>query len=656
MKIAQRDYLLYLNDIARDAAKERVKILENEHKVKTSADDEEKYYRAYLQKLRKLYPYSENDEFFNRFTTLKNTASSNIARWLMGGGSGSNNEEFNPDNIAKKAELEKFLPLLAGIAEPGKDWLSVGGEALLNKAASSDYNYPREEFPAFLEKLRQYQTDYDRAKLWEEYKKKSGDVNYTIDKLLYPSAMQELENSVLTGQGDEETVNQLANMDKRMNMATVVAPSLVGAGKYVPGVARVVANPYGNAAAGTLLQMAMEAERQSEKENLSQTGQEFDVAPVIGTGVASATVPTGATMLAQTMGKVPVAGARKFARGIQKGVRLGDPLVDEEVAISPTVELFNKLYKDPKFANLNDEVELYRIANKALANSNLKVTPGDHGVIQDNLWASINKPGDLGLTASEFNKLAEDQARAYDIIGNVVQGQKYPIVGAKMGSNNNAFATLLKGDKYKRLYPDIKNADGTIDAKKLMEHYNSPIHANYEYYTGGNPEPITDIPFRYGVKEMPRNISWLDKAKAGVAERIANKLPDNSKYKDKLLEYAVDMLEPTDTGRAYARNQLYMGPSEQLFKDVFPEKYADIMGSNATLRAGETLGNIANIAGGRIEPTVKVDPRDLINGREVREPDYKEQKWYKDLVKKNPDAKKILDAAFKKKQEDDEEE
>ena len=200
-----------------------------------------------------------------------------------------------------------------------------------NMNLAAEFGYSREEFPEFLEKIRKYQTDYDRAKLWEEYKKKSGDFNYTLDNLLYPSAMQELQNAVLTGEGSEDTVDKLAKMDKAANLATAAMPSV-----------RFVKSPLTNGFLQALSQGLAEAGRQGLKTGLSTTGQEFNMGPVVGGTVAGSTAPgmigSARQILSQFQGK----GARDFSRGLQKVTRYGDPVNLERLNLEDLLNRYNK--------------------------------------------------------------------------------------------------------------------------------------------------------------------------------------------------------------------------------------------------------------------------------------------------------------------------
>ncbi len=584
MKFRENDYYQYINDIARDAAKERVKFMINDLKVNPADDDEDKIYRAYVKSLIKKYPYQDSDEFFNSFNTLKNTPSSTIASWLMGGN--GYNDAYDPKKVKEKADLEKFLPLIAGIAEPKNDWLSTNGEALRDEAAK--FGYSREEFPEFLEKLRKYQTDYDRAKLWEEYKKESGDFNYTLNNLLYPSAMQELQNAVLTGEGSEDTVEKLAYMDKAANLATAAMPSV-----------RFVKSPLTNGFLQALSQGAAEAGRQGLKTGLSTTGQEFDMGPVVGGTVAGSTAPgmigSARQILSQFQGK----GARDFSRGLQKVTRYGDPVNLERLNLEDLLKRYNNFY-----------VEQNQVLGE-LDNIYKKISP-----LIDQLLEKNPK-----LTAREITELVGPvNGIPKDKINDIVQ------------------LAMMQKDNFKILsaYPLDEVTDLGV---------NSKVEQILDYLGDG----YTDTSRRVNIDKI---LGAYDKPRAALLMRENGRLtpaPTSviNNNREIAKRYGID-LPAYKRGTVDPNSQFMSKESMDLFQQLFPAKAAEAFSKKTrAYTAGEVLGNILQNAGGRVEPTIKVNP---FGSQKFPETDYKEQSWYKKLKEKNPDAAKILEEALKNKQ------
>jgi hypothetical protein len=86
-----------------------------------------------------------------------------------------------------------------------------------------------------------------------------------------------------------------------------------------------------------------------------------------------------------------------------------------------------------------------------------------------------------------------------------------------------------------------------------------------------------------------------------------------------------------------------------LYKSYFPQKYADEAGASRARSAGLVIGNLLGDFGGRFEPTFKLNPLNI--GPQTTKK-YNEQDWYTRL---GPKARAIIDEAFKKKLEEEEE-
>ncbi len=92
------------------------------------------------------------------------------------------------------------------------------------------------------------------------------------------------------------------------------------------------------------------------------------------------------------------------------------------------------------------------------------------------------------------------------------------------------------------------------------------------------------------------------------------------------------------------------------YRSLFPDKAADVDANKVAFNTGEVLGQFATELGGRVEPVAKTNPVKVYNNTAVAKQyaeSYKRQPWYQDLVKKNPEAAKIIEEAFKKKDEEE---
>lgn len=84
------------------------------------------------------------------------------------------------------------------------------------------------------------------------------------------------------------------------------------------------------------------------------------------------------------------------------------------------------------------------------------------------------------------------------------------------------------------------------------------------------------------------------------------------------------------------------------FRRLFPAKYTDEASETGASKAGRLAGELLAGLGSRVEPTFKTA------GTKVGLPEktYKDEQWYKNL---SSTSKKIIDAAFKKKEQEEEE-
>lgn len=86
-----------------------------------------------------------------------------------------------------------------------------------------------------------------------------------------------------------------------------------------------------------------------------------------------------------------------------------------------------------------------------------------------------------------------------------------------------------------------------------------------------------------------------------------------------------------------------------LYRTYFPQKYADEAGASRARSAGLVIGNLLGDFGGRFEPTFKLNPLNI--GPQTTK-NYNDQDWYTRL---GPKARAIIDEAFKRKLEEEEE-
>lgn len=110
------------------------------------------------------------------------------------------------------------------------------------------------------------------------------------------------------------------------------------------------------------------------------------------------------------------------------------------------------------------------------------------------------------------------------------------------------------------------------------------------------------------------------------------------------------MLTEPEKGWQSSEKLFHLTPDNAAqYKSLFPAKYADEAQASKARTAGLIIGKALGDFGGRFEPTFKLNP---LNVGPQNFPEYRKQDWYTRL---GPKSRAIIDEAFKKKMEEDEE-
>lgn len=513
------------------------KILGKEQDTK----DADKYFDEYLRRLRNAYPFDSIKE--TDLASIDQYSGDSTRKWLD-----KVRGVPSPTDYTVQAEAAKILPLLNGVAENGADWYSMGSDALKEAGADMGYNVrSKEGFKAFLDKLSEMQQMHDRAQLLKEYQSQGAD--YWLPKLFYPSATQEIENAIATGQGlDAAAASNSALSDPTLRKLMAVDAGANTAIALAPGFSIGKINPVLMGAIDAGIQGGLEAGRQGAKAGISETGQEFDTSAPIVAFSTGATRPGMTLMGAGAANQIPGEGARSFARGFTRAARTGNPFAAEEQEVRNAVNAWNRLQGDIRLA----------------------VNPRQKTLFDD-MPAVV---------------LGEDEARA-------ALASRVPDY-MKLFTDSNG-KSLVKMDP-----------DGIVSAKQILDLYNRPT------------------------------------VKFAVRDRTTGKLIDS---------------EPIFTEGSFGVNaplnqNVLGGKAKALFAQLFPEKYSELNVAKGPYNAGRAIGSLVADVGGRVEPAIGANPVDIIRQEGVRKSftDYKEEPWYKKLDK---ESRKIIDDAFKKKEEEE---
>ena len=536
-----------LHKAALEAARERVKY-NVKNKYGRSDGDERKYFEKYLRQLEKELPYetasNEDIELVTGF------GAEPMFKWFDFGG-------ISPRDNAKRIEASKILPYLTGVAKEGEDWMGLPRGKMDELAIEMGYK-PGDpaERGAFYDKIRQYQTDLDRAKIAKEMQDSKA---HLAASLVYPSLVEGIDNAVATG-GDlsyGQAVG-LGLLDAGINGAMMSIPGLrmglgrKGAADNVFRGSRAVFefNPTSSDILNAVLQGgsqgAAEMGRQIAKGVIDDELEGSYVAAPLAAATLGATTPGLVGIGAGVASKFGPTG-REISRGINKTVRAQNPMLVERQKLANTVKAYNalqdKIEKDKGWFDVAKELRDYALAKAG----------GDEAMVPN-----------LDFYKSAVSTAPYPLEKAAEIL----RTQDFPKA-----------AELLKVNPGK---------NGKYSAMDILNAYDR--------------EPVKFL-----------------------------EMSNDGKYR------AVDRLSE-------GNSPIALGPSnEQAYAQAFPARYADLLERTPNIERGIAIGNVLQDFGTRIEPTIKSS----VNA--ISTPSYKDAPWYKKL---DPERRRIIDEAYKKKEED----
>ena len=538
-----------LQKAAIEAARERVKY-NVKNKYGRSDGDEKKYFEKYLRQLMKELPYetasNEDIELVTGF------GAEPMFKWFDFGG-------ISPRDNAKRIEASKILPVLTGVAKEGEDWMSLPRGKMDDLAISMGYKPgDPEERGAFYDKIRQYQTDLDRAKLAKEMQDTP---EHLVASLVYPSLTEGIDNAVATG-GDLSMGQAvgLGALDAGINGAIMSIPGLrmgfggksVGDNVFRGSRAVFEFNPTSKDILNAVLQggsqAAAELGRQVAKGVIDDELEASYAAP-LAAGTLGATTPGLVGLGAGFASKFGPTG-REISRGINKTVRAQNPMLVERQKLGNTVKAYNalqdKIAQDKKWFDVAKEIRDVAIAKAG----------GDEAMVPN-----------LDFYKSSVSSAPYPLEKAAEIL----RTQDFPKA-----------AEILKVEAGK---------DGKYSAMDILNAYDR--------------EPVKFL-----------------------------EIGDDGKYR------AVDKLSEGNWN-----SPLALGPSnEQAYAQAFPARYADLLERTPNIEKGIAIGNFLQDLGGRIEPTIKSS----VNA--IKTPSYTDAPWYRKL---DPERRRIIDEAYRKKQEEE---
>lgn len=612
MEISKLQYAETLEKAAMDAANERVKQYNQIYKELSydSADEmTKKYYLDFLQKLKAAYPYDKVT--LDDLSAIKNYSSDKMQEYLYQFNA-PNRQAPSPTDHVKAIKAADIFPLLQGVAKKDRDWMSMGNDELKEFGHKHEYNVKTKEgFAELLKDIGEQQINYDRAKIAQEAKDSLG-WSYWPSKVITPSAMQEFENAIMTG-GDYDagTAAKMGAIDALTNAAMWEAPGLFigkdagAATKIMPEFIQrgldklpsVMTKPYGvNATDSDFLNGILNA--------VSQAGGE----------ATRQILEAGLSDNGQSFDIAPVvfagsAGATRPAivGGIQQ--------------------------KASQF-----EGETAKQFSRGLARATRSGDPA--AAERDNIVKKIYTYNNIVRKVQESENATKEYLKKHGIPAESVTSTSPSDVYALLaGANDIPDIAKLFGVKYTKGKP--------IDAKKILAEYDKPTVSTYKYDDAGKVVLTNRKTSRYGdaMQKTHPNYSAPDVVidRRGEATSVGDPLSKKA---------ASNGAGITHKGGYNQANTLYPdkfelnATTDPLYRSLFPQRYADVMaGTTRPYTLGVLTGKIASTIGGRSEPTFKI-----IGQKLGVDKTYKDEEWYQALPIR---SKKIIDEAFKKKEEEE---
>ena len=217
-------------------------------------------------------------------------------------------------------------------------------------------------------------------------------------------------------------------------------------------------------------------------------------------------------------------------------------------------------------------------------------------------------------------------------------------------SPSDVYASIAKANdipQISKLFGVPLNKDYTINAKKVLAQYDKPTVSTFEFNEAGKAVPA--------VRPYDPRTSWGGKTPADdfIIDKKGNLVATENAFSrgQGIAQFPDGNATPASVNPkpVYPNKFELDANTNDLYRSLFPHRHADVMaGTPRAFKVGMSVGNIASDVGGRFEPTFKLGA-DWVPKYEKT---YKDEQWYKDLKKNNPRARKIIDEAFKKKDED----
>lgn len=293
-------------------------------------------------------------------------------------------------------------------------------------------------------------------------------------------------------------------------------------------------------------------------------------------------------------------------------------------------------------AGLQGATELVRQGSKTLADPTLESDPRQS--IAAMLFGAT-RPGIIGSTQAAVAKIPGKAA--FDFSRGIGKATR---AGNPVAAERDAVEELVKAhnkvieNNYERL--------GTVGANPVFDEAGKMVGTVPKAGKLSNVS-VADTERMLGAGKVPEMAKLL-----GVKPKSSGRydVDEFMKAYDRKPVYTWDITHNTAKvttpveGYNSAKELFQLTPENSgLYKTYFPQKYADEAGASRARSAGLVFGKLLGDFGGRFEPTFKLNPLNI--GPQTTKK-YNEQDWYTRL---GPKARAIIDEAFKRKLEEEEE-
>lgn len=337
-----------------DAARAKMVQMQTRHNV--VYPDPEKALNSYVddfaRRLKAKFPFSSYENEPRMQSQVAEWKTDDVLRYLSYGDTQDGQKVYDPHNIHNFKAYKNLRSILWDNPENGVSWRDMSPDVLKETAAQLGYDpYTDEGYKNFMADLTMAQNLQTRSGIMADLQDQWW---YLPTSIVYPSMMEEAENQIMTGKGEDWDLAKLGVLDAGANLLAFNAPGYNG----FSTPKRTVTKGY-NAAAnfvnklnpathlpGTLApeigavleQGAAEAGRQYGK-TLVDDRLEPDNGMILGTVGASLTRPAllGIGSFGQGTGAV-----KDFQRGLQKASIVGDPVLAERAELQGAYPYFDK--------------------------------------------------------------------------------------------------------------------------------------------------------------------------------------------------------------------------------------------------------------------------------------------------------------------------